>query len=148
MTAAIAAGLAGAFGLLAALHVWWAVRPAGSAPAHRPHDTVPTRADGTPLFVPGPGVTLAVAGALVAAAVVVLGRGGLLPATDTAWSGAVWRVGTWGLAGVLLLRVIGDFRWVGLFRRERRTRFARRDAWCYTPACAALAAGVLYLATR
>ena len=62
----VALVLAAVFTALAALHVYWALagRPGGA--------TVPTLADGTPLFRPSAGATLAVAGALLAAAVVVL----------------------------------------------------------------------------
>ena len=58
----------------------------------------------------------------------------------------------WALTGAaLLLRVVGDFRYVGLCKRVRGTRFAARDTrvytpLCYTPLCAVLAAGVLSLA--
>ena len=85
--------------------------------------SAPTRADGTPLFVPTRGATLGVALAL-AAAVVALGRGGLLhlPALD-----GVFRVASWGLGGVLLVRAVGDRRYVRLFKRERHTDFARVD---------------------
>ncbi|MFL5384547.1 MAG: DUF3995 domain-containing protein [Longimicrobiaceae bacterium] len=133
----VALVLAAVFTALAALHVYWAL--AGGAGAA----TVPTRADGTLLFRPSPGGTLAVAGALLAAAAVVLGRGGVaaLPIPP-----ALFRVGAWGLGAVLGLRAVGDFRYVGLFKRERRSAFARRDTALYSPLCAALAAGVFYLA--
>jgi hypothetical protein len=129
--------LAAAFAALAALHVAWAASgaPAGAA--------VPARADGAPLFRPGRAATLAVALALGAAAALVLARAGLV-----AWPvpAGLTRAGTWALAAALGLRVVGEFRYVGLFKRERGTRFARLDTRVYTPLCAALAAGVLYLA--
>ena len=43
-------------------------------------------------------------------------------------------------------RTVGEFRYVGLFKRERGTRFAALDSCIYTPLCALLAAAVLYLA--
>src|SRR5690348_1716569 len=108
--------LATVFTALAAIHVYWSL--AGGAAG----ETVPTRADGTPLFRPTVGGTLVVAGALLAAAAVVLGQGGVaaLPIPP-----AVYRVGAWGLGAVLALRAVGDFRYVGLFKRERRSAFAR-----------------------
>jgi hypothetical protein len=133
----VALALAAVFTALAALHVYWAVVGVQGGAA------VPTRADGTPLFRPGAGGTLAVAGALLAAATVVLGRGGVaaLPVPP-----ALYRVGAWGLGLLLGARAVGDFRYVGLFKRERATPFARRDTVLYSPLCVALAAGVLYLA--
>lgn len=133
----LALALAGVFAALAALHVYWAA--AGGTGAA----VVPARADGTPLFRPRVGSTLAVAGALLAAVVVVLGRGGVAALPVPA---GLYRVGAWGLACVLALRAIGDFRYVGLFKRERASAFARRDTALYSPLCVALAAGVLYLA--
>jgi len=135
-------GVAAVLAALAALHAYWAVRgdPAGRAPGS---PVVPTRPDGRPLFRPGGAATLAVAIALTSAAVIVLGCSGVLaPGGLTAW----YRIGAWGVGAVLLLRAVGDFRYVGLFKRERRTPFARLDTRVYSPLCAALAAGVLYLA--
>lgn len=139
----VAGVLAAVFAALAALHVYWATRavpdvaPAGGA--------VPVRADGTPLFRPGRTSTLAVALLLGAAAIVVLGRTALIATLAPA---ALYRIATWVLGSVLLLRAIGEFRYVGLFKRRRGTRFATMDTWLYTPLCAALAAGVFYLAIR
>lgn len=133
----VALVLAAVFTALAAVHVYWALAgaPGGAS--------VPTLADGTPLFRPSAGGTLAVAGALLAAAAVVLGRGGVaaLPLPP-----GLYRVGAWVLGAVLGLRAVGDFRYVGMFKRERRSAFARRDTVLYTPLCALLAAGVFYLA--
>jgi hypothetical protein len=47
---------------------------------------------------------------------------------------------------VLALRAIGEFRYVGLFKRVRESRFAALDTRVYTPLCVALAAAVFYLA--
>ncbi|MEO5617184.1 MAG: DUF3995 domain-containing protein, partial [Candidatus Eisenbacteria bacterium] len=40
-------------------------------------------------------------------------------------------------------RSIGDFRLVGLTKRERSTAFARNDTWLYTPISMLLSAGCL-----
>jgi hypothetical protein len=58
----------------------------------------------------------------------------------------LYRLGAPAVGAALLVRVVGDFRHVGLFKRERSTRFARLDTRYFTPLCAALALGVLYLA--
>jgi hypothetical protein len=47
------------------------------------------------------------------------------------------------LALVLLLRAVGDFHYVGFFKRIRNTRFAKMDTLIYTPLCLALAVGVV-----
>jgi hypothetical protein len=140
----VAAALATVFAAIAALHVYWAARvttsPAGGVSVG---GAVPVRADGAPLFQPGRLGTLVVAVLLTAAAALVLGRAHVVAPLAPP---LLYHVGTWVLGAVLLLRAIGEFRYVGLFKRERGTRFASMDTWLYTPLCAALAAGVLYLA--
>jgi hypothetical protein len=45
-------------------------------------------------------------------------------------------------------RAIGEFRYVGLFKREHSTRFARLDTWLFTLSCAATALVAGDLAAR
>jgi Protein of unknown function (DUF3995) len=136
----VALVVSGVLLVLSALHVAWAV---GRGPAL---DGVVPERNGRPAFVPGPLATLAVAAALAFAAAIVLTRAGLWQASPLpAWL-AGW--GTWGLAIVFLARAVGDFRLVGFTKRIRGTTFAPRDTWLYSPLCAALGVGVLYLATR
>lgn len=135
----VGVALATVFGGIAALHIRWAVTtPSGAA-------VIPTGADGLPLFRPGPVMTLAVAAALLAAAILVLGRSGVIALPMPR---ALYRVGAWGLGTVMLLRAIGDFNYIGLFKRRRSSRFAQLDTRIYSPLCAALAAGTFFLAMQ
>lgn len=118
--------------LLGVMHLWWAL----AAPA-RSDRVIPSRVDGQPLFTPGPAGTLLVAALLFAAAFLLYERSGLGPAL---LSPALARLGAGTVAVVLLLRGIGDFRYVGLFKRERSTPFARQDTLLYTPLVLTLAA--------
>lgn len=52
----------------------------------------------------------------------------------------------YALAAVLVLRAIGEFRLVGLFKSIRGSRFATLDTWLYSPLCLLLAAGIAVLA--
>lgn len=70
-------------------------------------------------------------------AVAALGAGGVLKLPVP--NGLV-RFGIWALALVLLLRAIGDFRYVGLSKRVRRTQFAVLDTRFFTPLCLVLSA--------
>lgn len=94
--------------------------------------------DGKPIFEPSAVATLVVAIGLALCAVVIAGTAGILalPVTQTvlAWL-------TRALAVVLLLRAIGDFQLVGLFKRVRDTPFARLDTAVYSPLCLMLAIG-------
>ena len=99
---------------------------------------IPTRQDGSPLFRPSAAGTAAVGTALLACAALVAFNAGLLPAIGAArwtrWAGAALALG-------LLVRAIGDFGYVGFFKRKGGnpsrawTRASiRRCACCWPPA--------------
>lgn len=128
LTAAILAGLA-------ALHVYWAAGGRRGLAA-----AIPQQADGTAAFTPPAALTLLVAAGLLGAAALIASAAGWLPALPLA------RPLSLAVAAVFALRMIGDFRFCGLFRRVRRGEFARQDAALYTPLCAALATTCLFAA--
>lgn len=41
----------------------------------------------------------------------------------------------WGIAFVFLLRAIGDFKYVGFFKKIRKTGFGRKDTRYFSPLC-------------
>jgi len=137
MTRAVGIAAAAILIILGALHVYWASGGRwGTAVA------VPTR-DGQPHFAPGIASTLTVAALLWAAALVLLGRLGLWGRWLPRWP---FDAGTWTLVVVFGGRVVGDFRWFGLFKRTTGTRFAWWDTWLYVPLCALLALAALLVA--
>ena len=134
----LAGGLAAILALLSLLHVYWAVRGTGGTGSA----ALPER-DGKPLFVPGPASSLAVAALLAAAAGIVLQRAGVGPQ----WlPDRLNRIGVWTVAAVFLLRAMGDFRYVGFFKRVRGTRFATLDTFLYSPITLMLGAGTAVIA--
>ena len=124
--------------LLSALHVDWAL--GGKVVKGAP--VLPER-DGQPVFRPSRVAAVVVAIGLLGAAVVLVLRTGVL---DYLIGGPALRWASWSVAAVFLLRSIGDFRWVGFFRRERGTRFASWDARLYTPLAFALGLGAAVIA--
>ncbi len=137
MASRIAAGaVAIALVAIAALHVFWGSRGQLGRSA-----VVPER-DGKPLFVPTRVACFSVAALLVAAAWLLLVGGGLLPNLGPPWLATVGPVGV-GL--VLLARAIGDFRYVGFFKTVRASRFAVLDTRFYSPLCALLGLGALWV---
>lgn len=92
--------------------------------------------EGKKLFVPGKSATLLVAVLLLFAALTVLGRVGLWGSSLPQW---IFLWGTHLIASAFLLRVIGDFRYVGLFKKMRGTRFAYWDTRLFVPLCALIA---------
>jgi hypothetical protein len=131
--------LAALFLAVALVHLYWVWRGVDAGGI-----ALPTRASGKPVFLPSRPTTMAVVIALVSAAIVVLGRAGLLPPNDIPFGAFV--VGAWALGVVFAARAIGEFRYVGLFKKERSTGFARADTRYFTPLCIVIAAGVFYLA--
>ena len=85
---------------------------------------------------------------LVAIALLVFGLlvGALAGFISVPLSSGKLRWAAYGLAGVLVLRAIGEFRLVGLFKSVRGSRFATLDTWVYSPLCLLLAAGIGVLA--
>ncbi|HMD03843.1 MAG TPA: DUF3995 domain-containing protein [Candidatus Binatus sp.] len=53
---------------------------------------------------------------------------------------------SWTLALVFAARVVGDLRWVGLFKRVKGTPFAWWDTWLYVPLAGLLALAALLVA--
>ena len=132
LTTIIAWALIAVFAGLSLIHVYWLFGGGVGQLAAIPE------IDGKIVFQPSALATFVVAIGLALCAVVIAGTAGILalPLSKTvlAWL-------TRGLAVVLLLRAIGDFRLVGFFKRIRDTRFARLDTVLYSPLCLVLAIG-------
>lgn len=130
--AGVAVLVAVVFAVLSLLHVAWAVGlRVGSARA------IPER-DGVPLFEPGPFATLAVAALLLLAALVVTQRAGL---GRTLLPAPLVGPGCWAVSVALVARAVGEFRFVGFFKRVRDTEFARMDSRYYSPLAFLLGVG-------
>lgn len=136
MTTWLALVLALAFAAFGLLHAYWAFGGSTGNAAAIPH------VDGAPAFRPTKLATLVVAGALIAAALMLAVLGRLLP-TPVPASLLAWPSGC--LALVLFARGIGDFRLVGLFKRPGDSVFARLDTLVYSPLCFLLAAAIATL---
>lgn len=46
----------------------------------------------------------------------------------------------WSISGIFILRAIGDFKYIGFFKKVRNTEFANLDSKFYSPLCLALSA--------
>ena len=137
MSRLIGIATAGILVVLGLLHVYWAAGGAWGGDV-----AVPQR-DGRPLFQPSPAATVVVAVLLFAAGLVVLGRLGLWGTVLPRWP---FLFGPWVLVAVFVGRVVGDFRWFGVFKRVTGTPFAAWDTWLYVPLCSLLALGCLVVA--
>ena len=125
------------FLVLALWHFRMALAPATAKSAAVPG------VQGKPLFVPSRRATVAVGIVLVLFAVLVAVTGGLvplaLPRVVPVWLSC-------GLALGLLARAIGEFKYVGFFKRVRGSPFAKLDTLVYSPLCLLLSAGIALVA--
>jgi hypothetical protein len=133
---AIAIILAVSFTVLAALHLYWALGGKFGMMAALPE------VNGAPVFTPGSVGTAAVAVMLAGIALVALLLG---PGRDFAAPLTPYGVVPgFAIAGLLILRAVGEFRYVGFFKRVKGSKFAAYDSWLFSPFC--LLAGVAFLA--
>ena len=139
MSGALAAVVCSVFVVLALWHFYMAFAGANGESA-----AVPGR-DGKPLFVPSAGSTVAIGVVLMLFAMLVAATSGMLSI------GLPFRVLSWlsyALALGLLARAVGEFKYVGFFKKVRGTRFARMDTILYSPLCLLLSAGVAAVAIQ
>ena len=122
---------------LAGVHGYWALGGQRGLVLALPAD-----AGGRLLLRPSAGLTAAVALSLLAMA--SLSAAYLALGPNSIPNGL--RLAMGGLALLLALRALGDFRYVGLSKRVRHTTFARLDTRYYTPLCGLLAASCAALA--
>ena len=126
------------FASIAGLHAYWAGGGGWAAAA-----ALPKHPDGKPVFQPGPVACVAVALGLFGFAYVCLAHVALVPPLFLAGRTKLLLL---LISGVFGLRMIGDFRFVGLFRRIHPTDFSRMDRLFYTPLCGTLSGLLLWLA--
>jgi hypothetical protein len=134
------------FVLLACLHVYWAWGGLGKSPSQGMSQVVP-EIDGKPAFQPGFVATMAVAiGLLAFAFVSIWAIRPIYKGTSPVVASPGWCVyGNLAIAVIFLLRFVGDFNYVGLFKKVTHTRFARYDSRFYTPLCLLISLIAFYI---
>jgi Protein of unknown function (DUF3995) len=116
--------------ILGIVHLYWAVGGEWGKGAAIPEH------EGKPVWRPSMlGTGLVALGLFMMAALLLMQIGWLGVFTG---ANSV-RMGLWLMAAIFLVRAIGDFRYVGFFKRVRGTRFARLDTLAYSPLCLILA---------
>lgn len=96
---------------------------------------IPTKTDADMTFKPGKIATILVAFVFLAVA--------LFPLIESKWINIqlpeiLINYGYWFLGAVLIIRSIGEFKYVGLFKKVKNTSFAKNDTKYYTPLCISL----------
>ena len=137
MNTALAWLVSSVFVLLAVWHFRMALLPSPGV-----NGAVPS-VSGKPLFVPSARATMLVGVVLLLFACLVAATAGLVELGISA------RVLSWlcyALAVGLLARAVGEFKYVGFFKRVRGSKFAKLDTLLYSPVCLLLAVGVAVIA--
>ena len=137
MTHFLALLTAGLLLVFSGLHIYWAAGGRWGIDAALPE------INGKRAITPPSMVTLFVAVALFAAALVVLGRLGIWGYFMPQW---IFFWGIWALAIIFMLRAVGDFRFLGFFKRIHTTKFAYWDTVLFSPLCFLMAMALFFLA--
>lgn len=58
---------------------------------------------------------------------------------------SVVQYGGWGVSLLFLLRAVGDFRYIGFFKKVRSTGFAQKDSYYFSPLCLAIGLAGIFM---
>ncbi|MGE7949796.1 DUF3995 domain-containing protein [Lysinibacillus sp. NPDC093688] len=118
------------------LHIYWAFGGRwGSAAA------IPVKeGEQKPAFTPKKWGTLFVAILILLASVIIVVQGGYLQGFQ---ANGLSIIGSIVCAFVFITRAIGEFKYVGFFKKIKHSQFARYDTWFYSPLCLFL--GIVYI---
>ncbi len=119
--------LAGTFYLLSGIHVFWMLGGKWGA-----DQVIPTSKDGVPLFQPGRFATAFVAIGLALFGTYYLNSAQWVPIP---WHPTMDRIGSWAIPTIFTLRALGDFKYIGAFKRVKNTPFGEMDSKFFSPLC-------------
>jgi len=112
---------------ISGLHFYW-----GFGGKWGNQGVVPTKVDGAPVFIPGTISTFIVAIGLLCFAIFYLIKYGFIKISLPAWTD---QFGFWIIISIFILRAIGDFNYVGFFKKHKSSKFAINDTKYYSPLC-------------
>ncbi len=127
MTPIIAIILFLIFLFLSSIHFYWGLGGRWGSGA-----VIPTKDDHVKVMMPGVMPTLIVAFGLLGFGFFILAQAGIISVNLPQWLN---RYGLWFIAGLFILRAIGDFNYVGFFKKIKQTKFGKNDSAYYSPLC-------------
>jgi hypothetical protein len=114
-------------GLVSVLHFYWLFGGTWGL-----QSSLPEKVEGGAVFTPRWIETLIVAFGLMGMAFILLAQNHLIPFftpnSFTKWSSII-------VTFIFLLRAIGDFKYMGFFKRIKNTNFSKYDTKLYSPLC-------------
>ena len=141
MTTTIVAGFVVSiiFTFLSLVHFYWAFS------GNLMQEYVIPELDSKKLFTPSKLMTIVVGLGLLSFAFIILGHIGVF---ELLYLESAFKYGTWIIAFIFLVRSIGDFKYVGFFKKIKDTKFALWDSRLYSPLCLLISALILLVIYR
>ena len=138
MTTIIGSMLFIVFLFLSGIHIYWGLGGKWGADA-----AIPAK-DGSEKKLMNPGLfqCFVVAFALLCFGIFSLIRAGIISSNLPAW---LLDYGLWIIAALFFLRSIGEFKYVGFFKKVNNTKFAKNDTKYYSPLCLTIAVSAAVL---
>jgi hypothetical protein len=123
------------FTFLSLIHVYWVFGGKWAIA-----QAIPTNEDGAHGLTPPPIATIIVSASLMVFALLYLLKSGLIQLEVTGW---IFIVGYWFIPVIFIIRAIGDFNYVGIFKKIKQTTFGKADSKIFIPLC--LSIGIMGL---
>lgn len=128
MTTVIAIILFLIFLSISLIHFYWAFGGKWGIDSVLPSKEVNDTKELHPTILP----TLIVAFGLFGFGIFILVMSGLITFEIPQW---LSKYGLWIIASIFTLRAIGDFNYVGFFKKIKQTKFGKNDTKYYSPLC-------------
>jgi magnesium-transporting ATPase (P-type) len=135
MTTIIAMILFLIFLFISLIHFYWAFGGTWGSDS-----VLPTKENKEKVLNPSALPTVIVALGVLGFGLIVLIKSRLLALSLTSWLN---KYSLWIIAGIFILRAIGDFNYVGFFKKIKETKFGKSDTKYFSPLC--LLIGILIL---
>ncbi len=123
------------FSFLSVIHFYWGLGGKWGANA-----AIPTRENNEKVMNPKLFECFVIAFGLLGFGLFILVKTQILPLSLPNW---LMKYGLWVLSTIFILRAIGDFKYVGFFKRIKSTQFGQLDTKYYSPLC--LVVGLLVM---
>ncbi len=118
--------------VIGTIHFYWAFGGKWGLGA-----TFPKTREDEEIKIPGILPTLIVAFGLLAMALLFLVRLDFFSLALPDW---ILNYGLWVIGGIFFLRAVGEFKYVGIFKKIKNSEFAKMDSKLYIPLCLFLSA--------
>lgn len=115
------------FLILSAIHFYW-----GAGGYWENEAVLPTKDDSIKPKSPGAAATFIVAIGLLLIGLFILSKVVFFNFTIPFW---INKYGLWIIAAIFIIRAIGEFNYVGFFKKIKHTKFGYNDTKYYLPLC-------------